>query len=139
MQARLQRGATGRASCRLTVAYAGHAQCERAACPGSTPHGHRSITQTGGACGYSLNAYGALFGTTGGTGSVLGLPTALGCVPATGTAEPNVLTLSPLVGPVSNIFTQGYAVAPFNVLTPVVRKAYIIFGGQIFTVKQTSW
>jgi hypothetical protein len=99
-----------------------------------------TITQTGGSCGYSLNAYGALFGNAGGTGSVLGSPTALGCVPATGTAEPNVLTLSPLAGPVSNVFTQDYTVTPYlNVLTPVVRKAYIIFGGQIFTVKQTSW
>jgi hypothetical protein len=99
-----------------------------------------TITQSGGSCGYSLNAYGALFSNAGGTGSVLGSPTALGCVPATGTAEPNVLTLSPLVGPVGNIFTQDYTVAPYpNVLTPVVRKGYIVFGGQIFTVKQTSW
>jgi hypothetical protein len=99
-----------------------------------------TITQSGGACGYSLNAYGALFNSLGGTGSVLGSPTALGCVPQTGTAEPTIITLQPLGGPVSNIFTQDYSVAPYpNVLTPTIRKAYIIFGGQIFTVKQTSW
>jgi hypothetical protein len=99
-----------------------------------------TITQSGGSCGYSLNAYGAVFTNAGGAGSVLGSPTALGCVPVTGTTEPNVITLSPLVGPVSNIFTQNYTVAPFlNVLTPVVRKGSIVFGGQIFTVKQTSY
>jgi len=100
-----------------------------------------TITQTGGSCGYSLNAYGALFSSVGGSGSVLGSPTALGCVPSTGTAEPNIITLTLPIGPaVSNIFTQNYTVAPYlNVLTPVVRKGYIIFGGQIFTVKQTSW
>jgi hypothetical protein len=100
-----------------------------------------TVTQTGGACGFSLNAYGALFNHEGGSGSVLGSPTALGCVPGTGTTEPNIITLGPPpLTPVSNIFTQGYVVAPFqNVLTPVVRKGYITFGGQIFTVKQTSW
>ena len=99
-----------------------------------------TVTQTGGACGYSLNAYGALFNSLGGDGSVLGSPTAVGCVPQTGTAEPTIITLQPLGGPASNIFTQGYTVAPYpNVLTPTTRRAFIIFGGQVFTVKQTSW
>jgi hypothetical protein len=98
-----------------------------------------TITQTGGACGYSLSAYGALFGTAGGTGSVLGTPTALGCVPATGTTQPTIITLSPLAGPVSNIFTQDYTVTPFTSLTPTVRKGQITFGGLLFTVKQSSY
>ena len=59
----------------------------------------------------------------------------------TSATEPNIITLGPApVTPVGGIFTQGYDVAPYpNVLTPVVRKGYIVFGGQIFTVKQTSW
>jgi hypothetical protein len=98
-----------------------------------------TITQTGGTCGYSLSAYGALFGTLGGAGSVLGSPTALGCVPVTGTTQPTIITLSPLAGPVSNLFTQDYTVAPFNSLTPTVRRAQITFGGLLFTVKQSSY
>jgi putative Ig domain-containing protein/all-beta uncharacterized protein len=97
------------------------------------------VRQTGGACGYSLNAYGALFDKHGGTSSVLGSPTGLGCTPATGTDQPSFILLDPLTGPVSNIFTQGYHVTPYDSLTIAIRRARITFGGQIFTVKQTSW
>jgi hypothetical protein len=97
------------------------------------------IRQSGGACGYSLNAYGALFDKLGGTGSVLGSPTALGCSPDTGTDQPSIVLLDPLAGPLLNIFTQGYHVTPYDSLTISVRRARITFGGQIFTVKQTSW
>ena len=43
------------------------------------------------------------------------------------------------MGPVSNIFTQDYTVAPFTSLTPTVRKGQITFGGLLFTVKQSSY
>ena len=98
-----------------------------------------TVTQTGGTCGYSLSSYGALFGKLGGTGSVIGSPTALGCTPATGTTQPTIITLDPLVGPVNNLFTQDYTVAPFDALNSIVRKGQITFGGVIFTVKQSSY
>ena len=85
------------------------------------------------------DAYGALFDKHGGTSSVLGSPTGLGCTPATGTDQPSFILLDPLMGPVSNIFTQGYHVTPYDSLTIAIRRARITFGGQVFTVKQTSW
>ncbi len=97
------------------------------------------VNQSGGACGFSLNAYGKLFSQAGATGSVLGSPTGLGCTPDTGTDQPSFVLLDPLTGPVSNIFTQPYTVMPYNSLTIAIRRARITFGGQIFTVKQTSW
>jgi hypothetical protein len=97
------------------------------------------VRQSGGACGYSLGSYGGLFGHLGGAGNVFGSPTGLGCIPATGTDQPSFITLDPLIGPVTNIFTQGYQVSPYVSLTISVRRARITFGGQIFTVKQTSW
>jgi len=98
-----------------------------------------TVRQTGAACGYSLNAYGALFGPSGGDASVLGSPTALGCEPTNGTTQPGFITLGSLIGPTTNIFTQPYTVGSFSSLTRVVRKGEIIFGGQIFVVKQKSY
>jgi hypothetical protein len=99
------------------------------------------ITQGGTACAFSLNSYGAVFNSAGGTGDVLGSPSLDPgvCIPVTGTTQPTIVTLGPLTGPVSNIFTQPYTVSPFPTLTSGVRIAFITFGGQIFTVKQTSW
>ncbi len=98
-----------------------------------------TVTQLGGQCGYSLNAYGIVFGQAGGGGNVLGSPSALGCTPATGTNQPSFILLDLLTGPVNNIFTQPYSVTPFNSLTNAIRLGNITFGGQIFTIKQTSW
>ena len=99
-----------------------------------------TVRQPGAACGYSLNAYGALFDKTGGIGSVLGSPSALGCTPpTTGTTQPSFITLLSLTGPVTNLFTLDYVVTPFNTLNRVVRTGQIVFGGQLFTVKQKSY
>jgi hypothetical protein len=98
-----------------------------------------TVTQTGGACGFSLNAYSALIGTAGDTRSFLGSPSALGCSPAVGTDQPSFISLGPLSGPVGNIFTQPYTLPPFAPITPQVRFGNITFGGQIFLVKQVSW
>jgi hypothetical protein len=98
-----------------------------------------TVNQLGGACGYSLNAYGALFSQGGGSGTVLGSPTAFGCTPIVGVDLPSIVTLGALTGPVLNIFTQEYTVSPFSSLTVAVRFARISFGGQIFSIKQTSW
>lgn len=99
-----------------------------------------TITQLGAACAYSLNVYGAWFNSAGGFSSFLGSPSGIGCAPVVGVDLPTIVTMGALTGPVLNIFMQEYEVSPFTgVLTPVVRKARITFGGRIFIVKQSSW
>ncbi len=99
------------------------------------------VTQLGSACAFSLNNYGKWFTYLGGTNNeILGSPSGLGCTPVVGVDLPSIVTLGLLSGPVSNIFTQQYDVLQFTgMLTPVVRRARITFGGQIFIVKQSSW
>ena len=108
---------------------------------GTIQLGDRSFTilQNGGACAYSLHAYGAVFGASGGNGDVFASQGALGCVPVVGTTQPTIVALGALSGPDLNIFTQLYTVARFDSLNPAVRIATITFGGQFFTVKQRSW
>jgi hypothetical protein len=98
-----------------------------------------AVTESAAACAYSLNSYGEVFSHLGGSDQVLGSPNALGCTPLTGTDQPSFITLQPLSGPVNNIFTQPFQVAPFNSVVPDLRFANITFGGQIFAIKQTSW
>jgi hypothetical protein len=99
------------------------------------------VTESGGACGFSLNSYSALIGPLGDTTrTVFGSPSALGCTPApVSTNQPSFITLGSLFGPISNTFTQPYIVSPFNSITPALRFGNITFGGQIFVVKQTSY
>ena len=124
-----------------TVNYTVEANPSSTVRQGNIQFGDKSftVTQSGGACGYSLNAYGAVFGTLGGSSSVLGSPTGIGCTPTVGTDQPSFVFLGPLTGPVSNIFTLPFTVSPFGSLTPVIRRAKITFGGQVFFLKQTSW
>jgi len=96
-----------------------------------------TITQTASVCAFSLNAYGALFSSAGGGGQVLASPSALSCSPVVGSSPE--ITLGPLSGPVYNIWTQPYTVAPFNSFVTFIRKLYINISGQLFTAKQTSW
>jgi len=100
-----------------------------------------AIIQGGTACAFSLDRYGMVFNHLGGSASVLGSPSLdpAVCTPVNGTTQPTIVTLGVLTGPLANIFTQPYTVTPFSTLTFGVRFAHIIFGGQIFTVKQTSW
>src|SRR5262249_39116721 len=98
-----------------------------------------TVTQLGAPCGYSLASYGAAFNSPGGGGNVYGSSSASLCTPTVGTTQPTMITLGLLSGPTLNIFTQPYTVAPFISLTNGVRKGTITFGGQIYTVKQTSW
>ena len=98
-----------------------------------------TVTENAAACAYSLNSYGEVFSHLGGSDQVLGSPNASGCTPLTGTDQPSFITLGPLAGPVNNIFTQPFQVAPFNSAVPDLRFATITFGGQIFAIKQTSW
>jgi large repetitive protein len=98
-----------------------------------------TITELGGTCGWSLNSYGALFNQGGGSGSLFGSPSAASCALTVGADLPSIVTLGALTGPVFSISTQNYSVSPFTSLTIAVRYAHISFGGQVFTVKQTSW
>ncbi len=124
-----------------TVDYIVEANPSSTVRQGNIQFGDKSftLTQSGGACGYSLNAYGAVFGTLGGSSSVLGSPTGVGCTPTVGTDQPSFVFLGTLSGPVSNIFTLPFTISPFGSLTPVIRRAKITFGGQVFFLKQTSW
>jgi hypothetical protein len=97
------------------------------------------VQQSGSACAYSLNSYGLVLGQVGGLGSVIGSPNALGCTPSVGTTQPGIVTLGTLGGPVGNIFTLPFTVISYNSTVTGVRSMVITFGGQLFTIKQTSW
>jgi hypothetical protein len=98
-----------------------------------------TVTQTGAGCSYSLNSYGASFGTAGGTADLLASASANNCTPVPGTSPPGIVQLNGLTGPTNEVFDENYSVAPFISPTNAIRQALITLGGQIFTVKQTSW
>jgi hypothetical protein len=98
-----------------------------------------SVNQTGATCGFSLNNYGLGFNLYGGTGAVQGSPSASGCVPSVGTSQPSIVTIGTLSGPTLNIFTLPYTVAPFASAVAATRRATVTFGGQVYSIKQTSW
>ncbi len=124
-----------------TLTYSVDANASGSLRTGSIQVGDRlfAVSQTGAACAFSLSGYGAVFGQSGGSASFLGSPSAIGCTPVTGVTQPTIVTLGPLTGPVLDIFTQPYSVNVFNSVTNAVRIGAITFGGQVFTVKQTSW
>jgi hypothetical protein len=95
-----------------------------------------TIRQTGGACTYALNVYGAWFNQAGGPGSFVGSQNQISC-PPTVVANPGI-TLAPY-SQSGNQYTQNYTVAQYVSLTPWTRLLYIDFGGQLFRVKQSSW
>jgi len=96
---------------------------------------------TGANCNFSLNSYGAAFGQAGGSASFLASESAVGCaIPTPTTSQSSIVPAPPTAQPaVNNIFTQPYTVNVFTSANNAVRVATITFGGQIFTVKQTSW
>jgi hypothetical protein len=98
-----------------------------------------TVTETGAACAFSLNSYGAAFGQAGGTGSLFGSPNAQGCSPSVGTTQPAFLVLGTLTGPIADIFTEPYTVLPYYSAVTAIRRGYVTFGGLTYTVKQTSW
>ena len=93
------------------------------------------------ACAYSFNAYGASFGYLGGPGSLLASFSAAGCTPVgtVGTDQPGIISLGALSGPTLGIFTQPFVVNSFSSTSRATRTATITLGGQIFTVRQTSY
>jgi hypothetical protein len=99
-----------------------------------------TVKQTAAACSFSLNAYGAIFDSEGGSGSVLASASQLGCSPAVG-ASPELI---PYLGPlsqdeISKIWTQPYEVPSYESFNLWIRVLQISISGEIFTVKQTSW
>jgi hypothetical protein len=99
-----------------------------------------TVTQFSGTCGYSLNAYGISFGKTGGSGTLLAGQNGGACPvpPIVGTTQ-SFITLINLTGGPPSQWSQQYGVATYNSLTATIRKGQIVFGGQLFTVKQSSW
>jgi len=95
------------------------------------------VTQAGSACSYTMNAYGSAFGQPGGNGTVLAAGSA-GCstTPPAGSSEPYID-----VGTVSSppLFSIPFTVQPYISLNPSIRIGTVTFGGQVHTVKQTSW
>jgi hypothetical protein len=98
-----------------------------------------TVTETGAACAYSLNAYGLAMNHAGGSSDVYGSPSGQGCTPAVGTNQPTIVTLGSLTGPTGNIFTLPFVVMNYNSTVTGIRTMVISFGGQLFTIKQTSW
>ncbi len=124
-----------------TVSYTAAANPAGATRSGTIQFGGQMFTvnQTGAACAYSLNAYGALLPQSGGSGTVLASQSAVGCAPTVGTDQPTIVTLGALSGPTLNIYALPYSVAPFSSVVTATRLSHITFGGQIFAIKQTSW
>ena len=106
-----------------------------------------TVTQTGAACGWSLNgtgeaisAAGAAAAPSGAPESVLASSSAFGCgAPSDSTNQPSIVTLLPLTGPAGDVYTQSYTVTPYNPVNLVPRYMQIDISGQIFTVKQYPW
>ena len=111
-----------------------------------------TVTQTGAACAFSLNstgqainALGFVVAPAGAPESVLGSPSAQGCsAPQVSTNQPSIVILGPLSGPDNNIYMLPYSVTNgvtgvYQPLDLMPRYMQIVFGGQIFTVKQYPW
>ncbi len=124
-----------------TVTYTAAANTTGGARSGNIQIGDQvySVTEAGANCSFSLNAYGAFYNRLGGSSAVLGSPNANTCLaPTVGTTLPWV-TLGALSGLPNNIYSQNYLVNPFNSASKATRRSSITFGGQIFTIKQTSY
>jgi hypothetical protein len=96
------------------------------------------VTQAGSACSYTLNAYGSAFGQSGGNATILAGASA-GCTttPPAGSSEPFIDVGT--VSPPPPLFSIPFTVQPYISLNPAIRLGTVTFGGQIHTVKQTSW
>jgi hypothetical protein len=109
-----------------------------------------TITQNAATCqappfgGFGINSFGTAYDEdgTGGvqSGMLLGSWAEQGCpTPKASTNTPSAITLAPVTGPVSGIYTLDYGVGAYNSVTLIPRIMDIVFGGQIFTVKQYPW
>jgi len=98
-----------------------------------------TVSQSGAACAFSLNSYGLALAQVGGGGAVIGSANAQGCPVSPGTNQPTIVTLGTLSGPVGSIYTLPFTVVSYNSTVTGIRTMVISFGGQLFTIKQTSW
>jgi uncharacterized protein (TIGR03437 family) len=96
-----------------------------------------TVTQGGASCTFTLLGSGALFGRSGGAGTVGVTASRAGCTPSTGPS--GFVALGALVGPTDKTFTLSYTVPVFDSATAAVRFVRIAFGGKTFYVKQASW
>ncbi len=107
------------------------------------------ITQGAATClappvgGFGINAFGTAYDEdgTGGvqSGMLLGSWAEQGCPTPKASTNNSAITLAPVMGPVSGIYTLDYGVGAYNSVTLIPRIMDIVFGGQIFTVKQYPW
>ena len=124
-----------------TVTYTAAANTTGGARSGNIQIGDQvySVTEAGANCSFSLNAYGASYNFLGGSSAVLGSPNLNTCLAPTIGATLPWVTLGALSGPSNNIYSQNYLVSPFSSASKASRRSSITFGGQIFTIKQTSY
>ena len=100
-----------------------------------------TITQTAAACGFGLSSAGAIYyedGTGTASGTLAGSWAEQGCpLPTDSTDQPSIISLpTKPSGPDNNIYTLNYGVAPYSSVTLIPRYVTIVFGGQLFVVKQ---
>ena len=98
-----------------------------------------AVSQAPPVCNYRLRPTSALWTTGGGSGTTLGTVSNSGCFVPNVSANMAFVGVTTPTGPVSNIFTEIYTIAPFVSSTRSTRKATIIFGGRPFKIKQKSW
>jgi len=100
-----------------------------------------TVTQAASTCTYTLTRYSQTFDRIGGTDEI-----PIGFSPA-GCAAPAIDVRAPLgmisltSPPVSSpgVYTEPYTVNIYQTLVNYIRQAQLLIGGQIFTIKQTSW
>jgi hypothetical protein len=95
------------------------------------------VNQDAAKCSFTLDASGAVFDKSGGSGMIVATASEVGCVPALGPA--GFVVTGPLLHPSAKQFAQPYGVPDLNSESGGVRTSVILFGGKSFTVKQTSW
>ena len=97
-----------------------------------------SLSQAAATCAYTLSLTSAVFGPTGGTANITATASGVGCIP-TVSSPAGMVTLGGISGPVANVFTQAYTVAPFSSATNATRVTSVNVGGNLFQIKQRSF
>jgi hypothetical protein len=100
-----------------------------------------TITQAASTCTYTLTKYSQTFDRLGGTGEVPIEFAPAGCgAPVIDVRAPaGMITLNgpPVSSP--GLYTEPFTVNIYQALINYIRQAQLLIGGQIFTIKQTSW
>ncbi len=98
------------------------------------------VTQAASTCSYTLTSFGATFYRLGGSGSapVAFAPPSCGPPPVLVNAPPGMVTLGS-VDTGAGTYTQNYTVGGYTPFINYVRTGQLLFSGQLYTVKQSSW